>query len=287
MSEPCPWIKETTAETFEADVIEASNTSLVVIDFWSPSCQPCKQLMLLLEQQARKQEGKLALIKVNVDEHQQLAAAFGVQSVPLVVAFRDGRPVDQFSGLLPEAEIAQWIQNLLPSEVEGLLQEALDSEAENPAAAEELFRKTIELEPEIAPLKINLARVLLAQDKDAECREIIEQLETREFLEPEAKTLKSQLELREAAEEAGGVQEARQTAEETPDDLSLQVNLADTLAVNRQFEEALEICLSVIERDKSGAGVAAKDTTLKIFDMLGPEAELTSTYRRRLATLLY
>jgi putative thioredoxin len=132
-----------------------------------------------------------------------------------------------------------------------------------------------------------LARVLLSRDHEQEVREIIGRLDARGYLEPEAERLKAQLELRDSAEESGGVQAARDAAAAAPDDLTLQVKLADALAVDRKFEEACEVCLAVIQKDKYGVGAEAKETMVRILDMVGPQSEFAGTYRRRLATAFY
>lgn len=287
MSEQSAWIMETKTETFEADVIQRSMEVPVVLDFWATWCEPCRQLTPLLEKLAESYNGKFVLIKVNVDDAAEVAGSFGVQSIPHVFAVRDGQPVSQFQGLLPEDQLREWIDSFLPSPTEELLKQAQALEENDPAAAEAKYREASHLEPDVPAIQIDLARVLLAQNREEECRAIITKLEERGYLEPEAERIKSQLDLFAAAEEAGGVEEARKAAEASPDDLSLQLMLADALAVARKFEEAFEICLSLIERDKAGVGVEAKATMLKIFDMLGTSSELASTYRRRLATLLY
>lgn len=287
MTNESPWIIETNSDSFEKDVIEQSKEWPVVVDFWAPWCGPCRQLGPLLDELTCEYAGKFALAKVNVDEAPDLAAAFGVQSIPFVAAVRDGQAVDQFMGLLPEEELRKWLEGLVPSPADELLAEGQRLEESNPAAAEGKYREAAELDPSLPAAKIALARVLLAQDRADECRQIIEELEGRGYLEPETEQIKSQLELRTAAEEAGGVEEARRAVEENPDDLSLQLKLADALAAQRQYEDAFETCLAVIERDKKGYGEEAKETLVKMFNMPGVPQEMVSTYRRKLATLLY
>jgi putative thioredoxin len=282
-----PWIKDSTAATFEADVIRKSFELPVVVDFWAPWCQPCKQLGPILEKLATEYAGRFLLVKVNVEVEQQIAAAFGIQSIPLVVAFREGQLVNEFAGLLPEPQLRQWFDTFLPSAAETLRREGEKLEASNPQAAETKYREALNLEPNADAIKIALARVILAQNRDEEASRLIAQLEERGFLEPEAQAVKDQLEVRATAAESGGVEEARRAAAANPQDLSLQIALADALAVAGKYTEALELCLSLIARDKAGIGPTAKETMVKILGMLGTSSELAAEYRRKLATAWY
>ncbi len=287
MTEPSPWICDATTASFDADVIQRSLEVPVVVDFWATWCEPCRQLSPILEKLAEQHNGRFVLVKVNVDQSADIAAAFGVQSIPHVFAIRDGRPVNHFQGLLPEDQLREWLASFLPSPAEELVKQATALEESDPAAAEAKYREAAQLDPDNHQIKIHLARVLLARNREHECLQVIEKLEERGYLEPEAERIKSQLDILTSAEEAGSVEEARKAAEAAPDDLSLQLKLADALAAARAYEEAFEICLRLIEQDKTGIGVQAKETMVTIFDMLGSSSELVGTYRRRLATLLY
>ena len=288
MAAASPYITETTVETFEADVVQKSMECLVLVDFWAPWCEPCRMLTPLLEKVVAEYAGKIQLVKINIDDQQQLAQAFGVQSIPLVVALREGQPLDQFAGVLDEEQLRQWVSQMLPSRTEELFQKGMElEESDDPAAAEACYREAAELSPEEDAVKVALARVTLAQDRDEEAARIIAELEQRGYLEPDAERVKSQLELRAAADEAGDVSEARAAAEASPDDLSLQLKLAEALSGSRKHEEALQICLTIIDGDKAGVGADAKETMVRIFDTLGPSSELTSEYRRKLATAWY
>lgn len=280
------WILDVTEATFEHDVAEQSLTRPVVVDFWAPWCGPCKQLGPLLEKLAVEFDGRFALAKIDTDANQNLAAAFGVQSIPYVIAISNGRPVGDFVGLKSEPELREWLKSIFPSPFEELVRQGQQLEETDPQGAEQAYRAALEIQPHDM-IRVFLARVLLAQGRDDESRDVITQLEARGFLEPDAQRVKNELDIRAAAGEAGSVREARAAAAANPGDLSLQIKLADVLAVERKFKDALEICLEVVRADKMGVGQQAKETMVKIFDMVGPAAELTGEYRRKLATLLY
>jgi len=282
-----PWISETTTPRFEADVIRASVDRPVVVDFWAPWCGPCRELTPILEKLATELGGRFQLVKVNIDENPEVAQAFGVQSIPYVVALRDQQVVSEFTGVHPEDKLREWLNSILPSKAEELLAKGRALEATDPKGALAAYREAAALDPGNDAIKIVLARVLVKLNLDDESRKIIAELESRGYLEPEAEKIKSQLELRAAAAEAGPLDEARKAAATAPNDLKLQLKLADALAAANRHEESLKILLDIIQRDKTGVGIEAKNTMVRIFDTLGAGSDLVGTYRRKLATALY
>jgi putative thioredoxin len=282
-----PWISETTTPRFEADVIRASVDRPVVVDFWAPWCGPCRQLTPILEKLALELNGRFQLVKINIDENPEVAQAFAVQSIPYVVALRDEQVISEFMGVHPEDKLREWLNSILPSKADELVKKGKSLEATDPKGALAAYREAATLDEQNDAIKIALARMLLALNLDDEARKIIADLESRGYLEPEAERVKSQLELRAAAAEAGPLDEARKSAAAAPSNLNLQLKLADALAVANRHEEALKILLDIIQKDKTGVGVEAKNTMVRIFDALGAGSELVGAYRRKLATALY
>lgn len=284
---PSPWIIDGTEQNFDQDALQRSQEIPVVVDFWATWCEPCRELGPVLERLATEMAGQFLLVKVDVDQQPGLAQAFGVQSIPHVFALRKGQLVDQFSGGLPEDQIRQWLAKFQPSPAEILLKEAHRLEPEDSVAAEAKYREAIELAPQEDRIRIELARLLLKQHRNPESQEIITKLEARGFLEPEAENIKAELDLRAAAAEAGGVSECRAALAANPDDSRLKLKLAEVLGATQQFEEALELCLKVVQSSAGDLRDEARTTMVNVFHLLGPEADLTKTYRRKLATALY
>lgn len=283
-----PSIINTTMETFQNDVIQQSSVRPVVVDFWADWCGPCKQLIPILEKLTTEANGAFCLVKVNVDQNPEIAQAFGVQSIPFVVAMLDGQPVSHFAGVKPEPELRAWLKSFMPSPAAEAFDQGQQHEADgSPELAEACYRKASELEPEFAAFRINHARVLLELNRDQECREIIDELHKRGYLEPEAQALVTQLEMRSQVEESGGVVEAKKSIEAHPDDLILKLKLAEAYGADSRFEEACELCLELVKKNRDGVGIQAKEVMVGLLTVMGSKSRLAADFRKRLATAFY
>jgi putative thioredoxin len=286
MSTNTPYVIDTTPETFEKDVIEQSRERPVVVDFWAEWCAPCRTLGPILERLAREYGGKFLLVKANTEELPEVASAFGVRSIPAVFGVSNGRVKDSFVGVLSESAIRAFLDRLMPTPAEEALSEAKGLEATDSRAAEAKYRSALELSPNEPELKIGLARTMLAQDRVDEGRTLIANLERRGFLEPEAEKVKAELTLRGQGEATGGVEAARAAVEANPNDLNRKLALAEALAAAGHYQEALDLALELVERDRKGVGEQARKLMLAIFQLLG-DADLVSDYQRKLATVLF
>ncbi len=276
------WIIETDDARFEHDVFEQSRERPVVVDFWAEWCQPCRMLTPLLEELARESGGEFVLVKANTEQCPAAAGQFQVQAIPTVVAVAGGELVDFFQGLLPREQLRSWLDRLL---LQGRLQRAARIEQEEPEEAERIYRETLHDLPNESAAAIGLARVHWNQGRQDEARQMIEHLEKRGFLEPEAEKLKARMELQGMASD--DLEGLLQAAQAEPDNLARQLELAEALGAAGRHEEALQRCLELVQKDKAGVGEDARRVMVDIFRVLPDDSPLVTDYRRKLTMALY
>lgn len=279
-------VKDVSAADFNADVVDASYEKPIVVDFWAPWCGPCRQLGPVLEKLADQAEGSWTLAKINIDENPSIAARYGVQSIPAVKAFRDGKVAAQFVGAQPEANVSRFVTALLPTPAEQRTTEANARAAHDPAGAEALYHEALTLSPDFPPALLGLG-ILLAEIGRAD--EALTALDAIGPHSPEARAaapVKARLRL---TNESGDdvLDAARAILERDPRDLSANLSAGKALAASGDYAAALAHLLTVVERDKTFENGAARGDMLAIFDLLGADARLTMEYRRRLASALY
>ena len=185
-------------------MIERSRTVPVVVDFWASWCEPCLRLGPLLEKLATDYDGKFVLAKVDTEREPDLAAQFGVRSIPAVFGIRDGKAVDGFLGVQSESMIREWLDRLLPSPAEQIAAHAQELEATDPKAAEARYNSALSFDPDLPAAHVGLARIALESGRLEDAQAHILSLERRGYLEPEDERLKAELTLRMQAQQAGG-----------------------------------------------------------------------------------
>jgi putative thioredoxin len=284
-AEASSWVIDTTDADFERAVIERSKQVPVVVDFWAPWCGPCRTLGPLLERLADEHAGKFVLAKVNIDENPGLAAAFRIQSIPMVIGLRDGAVIDQFVGALPESGVRDFLERLLPSPGEELAQRGVELLAAGQTAeAEVLLRRALELDPRAEAAMVGLARLLAERGDDAEALALLDRVGPGPRRQ-EADRLAAALRIRQsgAGDEAG----LRARVDANPDDLEARFTLAQSLAAVGKHGDALEQYLGVVQRDRTFRDDGARKAMLDIFDLLGSGNELADRYRSELAKVLF
>jgi putative thioredoxin len=285
--EKSPWIVDAEEATFQQEVVERSRQVLVVIDFWAEWCQPCRLLGPILEKLAQDYDGKFLLVKAETEKLPNIAAGFGVQSIPAVYALRDGNLLDFFVGLRDEGQLRQWIDRLLPSRAEMLVAEARALTSSDAEAAEAKYREAAALDPNVFTAQFGLAELLLDQGRADESRAIIAELEERGFLEEEAEKIKARLHVMAGEHAPRDLESLRSKVAANEKDLSAKLELAEGLAAAGEQKEALETALEVVQAHDKETKDRARELMVDVFRLLPDDSPLVSEYRRRLSTALY
>jgi putative thioredoxin len=281
------WIVDVTEVNFEREVLERSKEAPVVVDFWAPWCGPCQMLGPVLERLVNERQGEVRLAKINVDVAQQLAAAFSIQSIPAIKAFRDGQLIFEFVGVLPEAQLREVFDRLRPSEADNLAKEAQEQEATDSTAAEQKYRKSLELDREHEASLVGLARVLLARGQDADVSSLLDRALAGGEQAGEVSRLRGILALKERAREFGDEASLRNRLAAEPGNAALHHQLGTVLAASGKYPEALEELLSAAREDKKLANEKVKEVMVQVFHVVGVRSPLAEEYRDKLTRVLY
>ena len=289
-------IKDTTAATFVQDVIEASQETPVIVDFWATWCGPCKQLTPVLENVVRAARGAVNLVKVDIDQNQQIAQQLRIQSVPTVYAFYKGRPVDGFQGAVPESQVKEFVQKLAETaggSAKSPLDEALEQAAElaeqgNYEHAGALYGQIVQAAPDNLPARAGLARCHMQKGDNDAARAVLDGLTDQQKADKDIVPVLTALELAgKAAVQAGAAEDLRARVEADPKDHQARYDLALALYAGNAREEAIDQLLEIIRRDRGWNDDAARKQLLELFEAMGPADELTMAGRRKLSSILF
>lgn len=287
------WVKETSEAEFMQDVVDASQEVPVIVDFWAPWCGPCRTLGPALEAAVNAVKGKVRMVKLNVDENQQIAGQLRIQSIPTVYAFYQGRPVDAFQGALPASELKKFVEKLVElGGDDGGLGAALD-EAEtmlgegDAAGAAEIFAAVLGEEPENAVALGGLARAQIALGALDQAEALLNNAPDAIAAAKEVEAARAQLALAHQAANAGPVEDLRAVLEGDPANNQARFDLAQALHAKGDIAGAIDTLLELFRRDREWNDGAAKAQLFTIFDALKPNDPLVQKGRRRLSSMLF
>lgn len=285
-------VKDTTTAGFAKDVIEASRSALVLVDFWASWCGPCKQLTPVLEKVVKSYGGKVRLVKINTDEHPAVAAQLRVQSLPTVYAFRDGRPLDGFMGVQAETAIKAFIDRLLGEEAEADLATVLEAadqavEAGDLQGAAETYAAVLQEDQQNAAALAGLARCYLKSGDVARAEQTIALVPPDKRSCAPVEGVRAALELARVARSSDDPGRLESQLAANPADLRLRFDLAVALAARGAKAEALDHLLEIVRRDRNWNEQAARKQLVQLFEAWGAKDPLTADGRRRLSSILF
>jgi len=288
-----PHIKDSTVETFAADVLDASRDVPVIVDFWAPWCGPCKQLGPMLERLVEEAKGAVKLVKVNIDENQEIARQLRVQSIPTVYAFKNGQPVDGFMGAVPESQLRAFMQGLTGGEA------GHDHADEVLAAADEAFAggdmslaaqayaHVLQDEPGHPKAVAGLARCYLKAGDVERARNTLQLVRPDGAGDEAIRAVEAELRLREQAADTGDLDVFKAKLAADANDHQARFDLALALDARGDREAAMDALLDIVKRDRSWNEDGARKHLVTLFEALGPTDPLTLAGRRKLSSILF
>jgi putative thioredoxin len=286
-------VKDSNTQNFMRDVIEASRQVPVIVDFWAPWCGPCKQLGPALEKVVRQANGKVRMVKINVDENQQLAQQMRIQSIPAVYAFVNGQPVDGFMGALPESQLKQFVDRLggqgnLAEEIEAAVEEGRAAlERQDYQTAAQIFAQILQVDREHAGAIAGLARCQIAVGDLENAQSTLALVPPAKASDPEVLSARAALDMAQNPVDVSEIGTLKAEIEKNPDDFQARLDLAILLNGAGERAEATDHLIYIIRKMRNWNDEAARKQLVKFFEAWGPKDEFTVAGRRKLSSVLF
>ena len=285
-------VKDATTQSFMKDVIEASKTQPVLVDFWAPWCGPCKQLTPILEKVVKAAKGKVKLVKMDIDKHPEIPGQMGIQSIPAVIAFSNGQPVDGFMGALPESQVVAFLERLTKGKIadEGpdLMKAAEDAlAAGNAAEAADIFAQILAEDSSSIPALAGLARCYIATGNLDQASKTLAMIPDAKQNDATVAAARAALEIAEQAKSLGPIDELQQKVNADPLDHQARFDLAAALNVKGDRTAAADHLLAIVKRDRKWNEDGARKQLVTFFEAWGPMDPATLEGRKKLSSLLF
>jgi putative thioredoxin len=285
-------IKDTTTQTFVKDVIEESKHQPVLVDFWAPWCGPCKQLTPILEKVVKAAKGKVKLVKMDIDKHPDIPGQMGIQSIPAVIAFSNGQPVDGFMGALPESQVTEFLQRITKGqagpEERDLLKDADEALAAGDAAgAANLYGELVAQDGGNVAALAGLARCYVQTGALEQAKQALELVPEAKRNDAAVAAARAALDIAEQAQKVGPVEELERKVAADPLDHQARFDLATALNAHGKRTEAADHLLAIVKRDRKWNDDGARKQLVQFFEAWGPTDEATLDGRRKLSSILF
>ena len=285
-------VKDATTQSFMKDVIEESKNQPVLVDFWAPWCGPCKQLTPILEKAVAGTKGKVKLVKMDIDKHPDIPGQMGIQSIPAVIAFYNGQPVDGFMGALPESQVTQFLERLTKGKVapeeRDLLKEADAALAEGDAAgAAGLYGELIQQDSGNVTALAGLARSYLHVGELDKAKQTLDLVPEAKRSEAPVAAARAALDVAEQAQKVGPIDELERKVAADPLDHQARFDLATALNAAGKRTDAATHLLAIVKRDRKWNDDGARKQLVQFFEAWGPTDEATLDGRKRLSSILF
>ncbi len=283
-----PYIHNVSMQNFQQLVLEKSINKPVLVDFWADWCQPCQTIMPMLAKLAEEYDGKFELAKVNADEEQELAAHFGIKSLPTMKLFYQGQLVDERMGALPESDIRAMLDKHIVSESDKFMQTAMMAYQQGQTEqALEMLNHALANDPDNAQLKVTIAQIVHAQGDSDSAVALLDSLDEEGGKLDAVIRLRAEINLAAQLADLPSLEEIEQRLTENPQDLEALMQKSRHLSAHGDYDSAMECLIQVIRSDRGFEDDAGRKSLLELFDMLGGEHPSVQKYRRKLFTLLH